>query len=242
MLCDRIGATTILSAPHTLADGIASGRHLTMADAAAPRTPTGPRYLWLLMLLGALSLPVLYRSIVPKLAEEGIETSTMAAVDVAKNSSTRLPTYFLGIGGPNFIEERSHPAFLKLRETGREITTKVKPKAVVVFSAHWQHGPSMLAINVAEQTDLIYDFYGFPSHYYEYEYPSKGSPELAETVISKLSGAGIQVDRVKRGLDHGVWVGFAAGRFFFALRAFGRDSADRLTDILIQPLIPRRTR
>ena len=126
-------------------------------------------------------------------------------------SPSRTPVYFLGIGGPNFMEDQDHPAFLKLGETGREITTKVKPKAVVVFSAHWQHGPSTVAVNVAEKTDLIYDFYGFPPHYYEYEYPNKGSREVAEKVIEKLSIAGIGVDRVHRGLDHGVWVGFLAG-------------------------------
>ena len=127
------------------------------------------------------------------------------------DSSSRMPVYFLGIGGPNFMEAKDHPAFLKLGETGREITTKVKPKAVVVFSAHWQHGPSTVAVNVAEKTDLIYDFYGFPSHYYEYKYPNKGSREVAEMVIEELSTAGIGVDRVHRGLDHGVWVGFLAG-------------------------------
>ncbi len=126
-------------------------------------------------------------------------------------SPSRMPVYFLGIGGPNFMEAKDHPAFLKLGETGREITTKVKPKAVVVFSAHWQHGPRTVAVNVAEKTDLIYDFYGFPPHYYEYEYPNKGSREVAEKVIEELSIAGIEVDRVHRGLDHGVWVGFLAG-------------------------------
>lgn len=109
------------------------------------------------------------------------------------------------------MENRNHPAFKKLGETGREITTKVKPKAVVVFSAHWQHGPTTVAINVAEKGELIYDFYGFPPHYYEYKYPHRGSREVAEKVIEKLSKAGIDVDRVQRGLDHGVWVGFLAG-------------------------------
>ncbi|KAI0505887.1 putative aromatic ring-opening dioxygenase LigB subunit [Xylaria bambusicola] len=125
-------------------------------------------------------------------------------------SAHRMPVYFLGIGGPNFMENQNHPAYLKLGETGLEITTKVKPKAVVVFSAHWQDGPSRVSINAAENAKLIYDFYGFPPHYYEYKYPSKGSPEIAEKVAQKLSGAGIQVEKVKRGLDHGVWVGFLA--------------------------------
>lgn len=110
------------------------------------------------------------------------------------------------------MEDTHHPAYAKLAAVGREITTKVQPKAVVVFSAHWQGGPHKIQINVAEQTDLIYDFYGFPPHYYEYEYPNKGSSEVAETVIEKLAGAGIEVERVKRGLDHGVWAGFMVGR------------------------------
>ena len=110
------------------------------------------------------------------------------------------------------MEDTNHPAYAKMAAVGREITTKVKPKAVVVFSAHWQGGPNIIKINVAEQTDLIYDFYGFPPHYYEYEYPNKGSSEVAEKVIEKLAGAGNEVERVERGLDHGVWAGFMVGK------------------------------
>lgn len=128
------------------------------------------------------------------------------------SSPARTPVYFLSIGGPNFMENTSHPAYTKLVDIGQEITTKVKPKAVVVFSAHWQQDPNTISVNVAEYTDLIYDFYGFPPHYYEYDYPNKGSPILAEKIVEKLSSAGIEVERVKRGLDHGVWVGFMAGK------------------------------
>ena len=111
------------------------------------------------------------------------------------------------------MEDTDHPAYAKLVAVGREITTKVKPKAVIVFSAHWQGGPNKIQINVAEQTDLIYDFYGFPPHYYEYDYPNQGSSEVAEKVIEKLAVAGVEVERVKRGLDHGVWAGFMVGRY-----------------------------
>lgn len=76
------------------------------------------------------------------------------------------------------MEARDHPAFHKLGETGREITAGVKPKAVVVISAHWQHGLNTIAINVADKTDLIYDFYNFPPHYYEYDYPNREAARL----------------------------------------------------------------
>jgi 4,5-DOPA dioxygenase extradiol len=123
----------------------------------------------------------------------------------------RPPVYFLGIGGPNFMENTEHPAYATLEAVGQEITNNVKPRAVVVFSAHWQGGPSKIQINVAKTTDLIYDFYGFPPHYYEYDYPNEGSPEVAEKVAEKLEVAGIKVERVNRGLDHGVWAGFMVG-------------------------------
>ena len=55
-------------------------------------------------------------------------------------------------------------------------------------------------------------FYGFPRHYYEAKYPSKGSPELAREIISTLEEAGIKAEGVKRGLDHGVWSGFSVGK------------------------------
>jgi len=111
------------------------------------------------------------------------------------------------------MENSKHPAYSKLVDVGREITTKVKPKAIVVFSAHWQASPNRIQINAAENTDIIYDFYGFPPHYYEYKFPNKGSPELAEKVIERLGSIGIEVEKVKRGLDHGVWAGFVVGRF-----------------------------
>lgn len=136
----------------------------------------------------------------------------MATPAVNSNIPGRTPVYFLSIGGPNFIETPDHPAYAKLAAVGQEITTEVRPKAVVVFSAHWQGGPNKIKINVAEQADLIYDFYGFPPHYYEYEYPNKGSSVVAGKVIKKLVGAGIEVERVERGLDHGVWTGFMAGQ------------------------------
>lgn len=54
--------------------------------------------------------------------------------------------------------DHEHPAYHKLAEIGKEITTKVKPRAVVVFSAHWQAGRDTIQVNTAEITDLIYEY------------------------------------------------------------------------------------
>jgi len=173
------------------------------------------KYLYFAVLLTSLSIPLVYHtahSNTSSILKAVTTESTAQAVNIMSHldSLSRPPVYFLGIGGPNFMENKDHPAYHQLASVGQEITTKVKPKAVVVFSAHWSGGPA-IKINVAEQTDLIYDFNGFPPHYYEYDYPNKGSPNVAEKVIDKLAGAGIEVERVKRGLDHGIWVGFMAG-------------------------------
>lgn len=45
-----------------------------------------------------------------------------------------------------------------LQDIGKEITQNVKPKAVVVFSAHWMAEKDTIHINNAEQTDLIYEY------------------------------------------------------------------------------------
>jgi Catalytic LigB subunit of aromatic ring-opening dioxygenase len=177
------------------------------------------RYIYIAVLLASLSIPLLHRSICQATTTPSTQ-STMSTSTHPKTPS-RTPVYFLSIGGPNFMEATTHPAYAKLASVGLEITTKVKPKAVLVFSAHWQNSPTKIAINTAQKTDLIYDFYGFPKHYYEYEYPNKGSPEVAEMVIGRLESAGIEVERVERGLDHGVWAGFMVGAlpspFFLSL-------------------------
>jgi hypothetical protein len=139
--------------------------------------------------------------------------SIMSLFSLSKAPS-RPPVYFLGIRTTKFVRNTACPAYAQLAAVGREITTKVKPKTVVVFSAHWQDGPSKISINVAEKSDLTYDFYGFPKYYYESDYASKASLEFAEKVIEKLNGAGAEVERVKWGLDYGVWVGFLAGMWW----------------------------
>ena len=124
-------------------------------------------------------------------------------------SMGRTPVYFVSHGGPTTMFDTVHPVFSKLREMGREITQKVKPTAVIVFSAHWQSDHvGAIEVNTSEQEPLLYDFYGFPRHYYMEKYPNKGSAEIARKVITHLNKAGIKTFEADRGLDHGVFVPF----------------------------------
>lgn len=143
----------------------------------------------------------------------GLSSTTTASTTPAATSSKtgmgRTPVYFVSHGGPTTMYEKDHPVYSKLGAIGQEITQKVKPSAIVVFSAHWQAERSgTIEVNVSEQEPLLYDFYGFPQHYYMEKYPNKGSPALARRVIELLSEAGIQAVPTERGLDHGVFVPF----------------------------------
>ncbi|KAK4133350.1 LigB-domain-containing protein [Trichocladium antarcticum] len=120
----------------------------------------------------------------------------------------KAPVYFFSHGGPDVQYNTTHPVYPVLQAIGKEITQKVKPRAVVVFSAHWQAQPNEIHLNNDEDPGLIYDFHGFPAEFYKATFPSKGSPALASQILSLLSTAGIEAKGVKRGLDHGVFSGF----------------------------------
>lgn len=105
--------------------------------------------------------------------------------------------------------ETQHPVYAQLQRIGREITQEVQPSAVVVFSAHWAaERPGVIEVNVAEDEPLLYDYYGFPRHYYAEKFPNKGSAKLADRVCEVLAESGIQTQPAERGLDHGVFVPF----------------------------------
>jgi aromatic ring-opening dioxygenase catalytic subunit (LigB family) len=126
-------------------------------------------------------------------------------------SPKRLPTYFISHGGgPCFFMDWNPPDTWKnlgawLSSIAEDVG--VKPKAVIVVSAHWE-APSF-SVTGAAQPALIYDYHGFPPHTYQLQYPAPGAPELAQRITSLLAGAGLgaKVDAT-RGWDHGVFIPF----------------------------------
>ncbi|KAK5175262.1 uncharacterized protein LTR77_000399 [Saxophila tyrrhenica] len=121
----------------------------------------------------------------------------------------RTPVYFFSHGGPNLKDDTTHPAYSTLQGLGREITHTVRPKALLVISAHWQPDhPNTIQVSSPSIHSLLYDYYGFPSDYYNLNFPATGSPELAGRVIGLLKEAGIKAEGVERRLDHGVFIPF----------------------------------
>ncbi len=115
---------------------------------------------------------------------------------------TRLPTLFISHGSPMLALDDS-PARRFLQQLG---TSLPRPKAILVFSAHWESmgGP---AVTLAAQPETIHDFGGFPAALFAIQYPAPGAPDTATRAAELLEQAGFAVKRsAQRGLDHGAWV------------------------------------
>lgn len=111
-----------------------------------------------------------------------------------------IPPLFLAHGSPMLaIEETDYTRFLE--GLGR----RIKPKAIVVFSAHWEQ--DTIAVTATDGVyETIYDFYGFPPELYAVSYPAKGSKTLAASIAGRFGKQGIEVRLDEsRGLDHGSW-------------------------------------
>lgn len=112
-----------------------------------------------------------------------------------------MPSYFIAHGAPLLaIEKNEYTQFLN--ELGTNIP---RPKAIILFSAHWTSNTQM--VSDVSKYDTIYDFYGFPEEMYQIKYPARGNTQLAKEIESLLVEQAIpfEVD-TKRGLDHGAWV------------------------------------
>ncbi|MGY3202286.1 dioxygenase family protein [Streptomyces sp. TE5632] len=112
----------------------------------------------------------------------------------------RMPALYLSHGAPPLADDPVWPGQLAAWSAGLP-----RPKAILVVSAHWEEAP--LALGATETVPLVYDFWGFPEHYYQVKYGAPGAPALAESVRKLLRAPGTPVQDVPdRGLDHGAYV------------------------------------
>jgi 4,5-DOPA dioxygenase extradiol len=112
-----------------------------------------------------------------------------------------LPSLFLSHGAPT-LPITDTPARAFLQQLGH---TLVRPKAILVISAHWE--TALPTVSAVDSNETIHDFGGFPRALYDLRYPAPGSPALAERVAEQLRAGGFDcnIDK-RRGLDHGAWV------------------------------------
>lgn len=110
----------------------------------------------------------------------------------------RMPALYVSHGAPPLLEHT---------EWGQQLAAWAgdlpRPTAILIASAHWESAP--IGLSAVTPVELVYDFYGFPLHYYRLQYRSPGAPELAHRVAALLSGHEV-VQSTQRGLDHGAYI------------------------------------
>ena len=129
------------------------------------------------------------------------------------NANTPMPTLFIPHGGGPcfFMKENFGPpgTWDRMGEFLRGLPqyVPVKPKAILVVSAHWEENiPTVLT---SAQPPLLYDYYGFPDYTYDLKYPAPGCPNLATRVQDLLRQQGLKSGQDdQRGFDHGVFIPF----------------------------------
>jgi 4,5-DOPA dioxygenase extradiol len=116
----------------------------------------------------------------------------------------RMPVIFAAHGAPVLLDDAKW-----MGELAAWASAMPKPKSILMVSAHWEERPT--ALGATRTVPLVYDFYGFPEHYYRTEYPAPGAPDLAARVRELLRRQNIQsTDDPERGLDHGAYVPLVA--------------------------------
>ncbi|MFI5807585.1 dioxygenase [Streptomyces sp. NPDC051561] len=115
-------------------------------------------------------------------------------------TTARMPALYLSHGAPPLADDPIWPG--QLAAWSADLP---RPRAILMISAHWEEAP--LALGATRTMPLVYDFWGFPEHYYAVRYAAPGAPELGDSVRNLLRGVGLPVQDVPdRGLDHGAYV------------------------------------
>lgn len=115
------------------------------------------------------------------------------------------PVLFLAHGAPtSAVEEDGWSQ--ALRAWGNQHLETLRPRALLVISAHWRARGTQ-GITGEASPETVHDFSGFPEALYRLRYPCPGAPALSRDIASRLKWHGWTVAQVEhRGLDHGVWV------------------------------------
>ncbi|GHC86935.1 DODA-type extradiol aromatic ring-opening family dioxygenase [Novosphingobium pokkalii] len=115
------------------------------------------------------------------------------------------PCFFMdwrAMGGPADAWDKT-AAYLK----GLIASLPQRPKGIVVISGHWEE--DAFTASTAATPAMIYDYYGFPPHTYELQFPAPGAPELAERIVDLIKAEGLPARTdATRGFDHGVFIPF----------------------------------
>lgn len=136
-------------------------------------------------------------------------TSTRPGGRVFRAYTMKFPVYFISHGGGPWpyipaMQDGNAALAASLVDIPKQLSRK--PKAILMVSAHWETRGTF-SVMTNPRPPMLYDYYGFPEHTYQIQYPAPGSPDLALRVQQLLSNAGLPVNvDAERGFDHGAFV------------------------------------
>ncbi len=134
------------------------------------------------------------------MGNDGNTAATKTNEGTSGDSASKMPVIFAAHGAPMLLDDAAW-----MKELADWAKAMPKPKAILVISAHWEEHPA--AIGATTKVPLIYDFYGFPQHFYETQYGSPGAPQLAARVRELFAERGLPLqEKPTRGLDHGAYI------------------------------------
>jgi len=112
------------------------------------------------------------------------------------NSDERMPALFVSHGAPTLAVDRVSGADFR-----RMADAMPRPRAILVFSAHWTDAPA--AIGTVTKRPLLHDYSGFPRELYALRYDA----DVANDLVARVAALVPSVERDdERPWDHGVWV------------------------------------
>ncbi|OCH87414.1 Extradiol aromatic ring-opening dioxygenase [Obba rivulosa] len=159
------------------------------------------------------------------------------ALQELPSTPDKIPSFFFGHGSPMLAFPESDaagadplmqftgpkgPLASFLKDFGPVLLDKYKPKAILVFSAHWETVGERVVTDYGDSNPLLMDYYGFQPSLYQLKFKSRGDSALAQRVVELYKEAG-QLARTTStveargedgrgfsgpGLDHGVFVPF----------------------------------
>lgn len=111
-----------------------------------------------------------------------------------------MPVLYLSHGAPPLADDLTWT-----KELASWSADLPRPESILMVSAHWEQAP--LALSATTKVPLVYDFWGFPQHYYDVTYDAPPAPALAADVTRLLQAPGRPVHHdLTRGLDHGAYI------------------------------------
>jgi 4,5-DOPA dioxygenase extradiol len=126
-----------------------------------------------------------------------LEVDRSTAAPSGAHTSNRMPVVFFGHGSPQNTLGGN-----RFTDAWRAFGARVRPRAVLVISAHWYAPGTRVTGSATPRTN--HDFVSFKGPVSTFSYPAPGDIALAQRIRELLAPIPVSLDG-RWGFDHGAW-------------------------------------